>query len=476
MLIWILYAILLIILHTIFLNWKINKLFKGTPGPLVIPILGNFHNLDVFYLDSFDRLSKKYGPVFRLMFGGNPCAVISHPELIREAFVRKYTKYSNRPFTESLKHIYMLKDPAECGIAFSQYGKDYIHKKQIFIQKMLKKSLVQKIEESIDSEIQRASEHIRNNNEFVVKEVTNQIAFNVIALLSMSQRIGDTTETPVKRLQEVGELASVIMGVPMLGDYIPWMQIFETKKRREFYDLLDQRNEIMRGILAQRKKVFDPNHPRDILDEFLLESMDDDAVIMALLEIFFGGTETSYVFLTWAIHALAEYPEIQEKLHNDIMKGSDAYLEAVVHETHRRFTIAPTFIPHVLAEDDTLGNCFLPKGTIVFANWWGVAHSPELWKDPYSFRPERWLEMTESQKSETAKIFFPFSLGPRQCPGMNLAELETRKVLKSLVKEFKFSWGPAAKKMSFKERWEVCVALVSAPKAVGLTCIAEPRV
>lgn len=63
-----------------------------------------------------------------------------------------------------------------------------------------------------------------------MKEVTNQITFNVISMLAMSQRICDTPDNAMQRLKSVGDLVAVIMGVPMLGDYFPWMQIFEIKK------------------------------------------------------------------------------------------------------------------------------------------------------------------------------------------------------------------------------------------------------
>lgn len=45
------------------------------------------------------------------------------------------------------------------------FSKEYAHKKQIFMQKLLKKSLVEKAEESIDQEIEAAIECIKNYNE-----------------------------------------------------------------------------------------------------------------------------------------------------------------------------------------------------------------------------------------------------------------------------------------------------------------------
>lgn len=54
---------------------------------------------------------------------------------------------------------------------------------------------------------------------------------------------------------------------------------------------------------------------------------------------------------------------------------------------------------------------------------WYMGRSPELFKDPMEFKPERWLDTSDAADSvgpngmtpdETLR---PFSLGPRNCMG-----------------------------------------------------------
>lgn len=63
-----------------------------------------------------------------------------------------------------------------------------------------------------------------------------------------------------------------------------YRELIESKlKRREFYGLLEERNQIMRNIVETRKQTFDRDHPKDILDEFLLDNMDDTAVVSTVI-------------------------------------------------------------------------------------------------------------------------------------------------------------------------------------------------
>lgn len=61
----------------------------------------------------------------------------------------------------------------------------------------------------------------------------------------------------------------------------------------------------------------------------------------------------------------------------------------------------------------------------------GFTRSTRYFHDPQNFRPQRWLPEAHPSydmafKNDARDSFFPFSLGPRSCPGMALAWRETR--------------------------------------------------
>jgi cytochrome P450 len=64
-------------------------------------------------------------------------------------------------------------------------------------------------------------------------------------------------------------------------------------------------------------------------------------------------------------------------------------------------------------------------------------HSPSHFKNPDSFVPERWLPEGQAEYGSDHKdVVQPFSYGPRNCLGKNLAYHEMRLVLASVLLSF----------------------------------------
>jgi cytochrome P450 len=58
-------------------------------------------------------------------------------------------------------------------------------------------------------------------------------------------------------------------------------------------------------------------------------------------------------------------------------------------------------------------------------------------KDPDLFKPDRWAPDHPSA-AKMRELFFPFSLGKRNCIGQNLANLELKVVLAAVCRSFRF--------------------------------------
>lgn len=90
---------------------------------------------------------------------------------------------------------------------------------------------------------------------------------------------------------------------------------------------------------------------------------------------------------------------------------------------------------HCKANDRTY---HFPAGTLVSCQIHTLHHNPDVFPDPYAFKPERWLETEDySPSSEMQRDHIPFSLGARQCIARNLAMTElilaTRGIVESGV-------------------------------------------
>jgi len=96
------------------------------------------------------------------------------------------------------------------------------------------------------------------------------------------------------------------------------------------------------------------------------------------------------------------------------------YLTAVIKESLRLAHGVVTPLPRVVGpEDSIVGGYKVPKGSVVAISSAFIHNDPVLFPDPFKFNPERWLQGPESRALE--RWLVPFSTGPRQCLGMNLA-------------------------------------------------------
>ena len=68
-----------------------------------------------------------------------------------------------------------------------------------------------------------------------------------------------------------------------------------------------------------------------------------------------------------------------------------------------------------------LGPYFVPKGTGIHINCWGMQRDPRYWEDAEAFKPERWLEDKAGGDRTGGLAYMPFGVGPRMCIGIKLA-------------------------------------------------------
>lgn len=121
----------------------------------------------------------------------------------------------------------------------------------------------------------------------------------------------------------------------------------------------------------------------------------------------------------------------QEKLVDEPDLPKLNYLQCIINETLRLFPAAPLLVPRESSDDCTIGGFNVPRGTMLLTNGWAIQRDPQVWEDPTSFRPERFV----SGESEAYKLV-PFGLGRRQCPGAGLANRVMGLTLGALIQCF----------------------------------------
>lgn len=93
-------------------------------------------------------------------------------------------------------------------------------------------------------------------------------------------------------------------------------------------------------------------------------------------------------------------------------------------------------------------------------------HDEKNFKDPLTFAPERWLGDNRFEDDNRA-TFQPFSFGPRNCIGKNLAYAEMRLIMAKMIFHFDMELEPTSQ--DWTDRLKVLALWVKPPLMVKLT-------
>lgn len=117
------------------------------------------------------------------------------------------------------------------------------------------------------------------------------------------------------------------------------------------------------------------------------------------------------------------------------------YLQAIVKEVLRMHPPGPLLSWARLAVHDVhVGKVFVPAGTTAMVNMWAITHDSTIWKDPWAFKPERFIEEDVSIMGSDLRLA-PFGSGRRACPGKALGLATVHLWLGRLLHQYR--WIPA---------------------------------
>jgi cytochrome P450 len=144
--------------------------------------------------------------------------------------------------------------------------------------------------------------------------------------------------------------------------------------------------------------------------------------------IYEGGSDTTTMTLEVFILAALTRPEFVQKAQKELdeVVGEERlpnygdrvhlpYLQAVVNEVLRWRPVSAGGIPHAVIQDDEFLGYKIPKGSTVIGNHWAIHHDEEVYTDPETFNPDRWIEHPDLPLD-------PWGFGRRICGGQHIAK------------------------------------------------------
>ncbi|KAI1074917.1 cytochrome P450 [Whalleya microplaca] len=166
------------------------------------------------------------------------------------------------------------------------------------------------------------------------------------------------------------------------------------------------------------------------VDKVLKGEVSQEEMAAHCRTLLIAGGETTATAMTATTHYLLNSPECLEKLKQEIRERFSSldeitiastaklpYLRAVIKEGLRIFPVGAIGFPRI-SPGMTVDGCYVPRGTEFYVSYWAETHDERYFHEPYTFKPERWIDPNCKDVKEAS---LPFSNGPRSCPGKDFA-------------------------------------------------------
>ncbi|XP_031202898.1 cytochrome P450 2K6-like [Mastomys coucha] len=433
---------------------------QSPPGPKPWPVIGNLHILNLKRpYQTMLELSKKYGPIYSIQMGPRKVVVLSGYETVKDALVNHGNQFGERSQVPIFERLFDGK-----GIAFA-HGETWKTMRRFSLTTLRNFGMGKRIiEDIIVAECQNLIQSFESHKgkPFEIKKVLNASVANVIVSVLFGKRFDYQDPQFLRLLTLIGENTKLVGNssivlfnmFPILGFLL-----------RSYKKVLKNRDELfsfIRITFLEHRHNLDKNDPRSLIDAFLVRQQEEnntsadyfneENLLVLVSNLFTAGTETTASTLRWGIILMMRYPEVQKKVHDEIIKvvGSAQpriehrtqmpYTDAVIHEIQRVANILPTSLPHETTTDVVFKNYYIPKGTEVIPLLTSVLRDQTQWETPDAFNPAHFL----SPKGRFVKkeAFMPFSVGRRMCAGEALAKMELFLFFASLMQKFTFQPPP----------------------------------
>ena len=448
------------LLVILWFNRTRNSTSNPPPGPKPLPLLQNILAVDVYKLHiSFAKLAEQYGKIFKVSLLGEEIVVINDIDTLRKAFLEdEYIDvFTGRPNHFTATYLLFNSD-----IGFESYNK-----RTITLRKILQKGFkvfgegVARFEYQMTEELNRFLADIKSTNakDFDICPLLKKSFANWMSALVTGKKAHDDDAEIV---WDLDELLNVLLspGLNAVLARLPFLRHLPGKPGRLFRACQKARDRLLHRFLCLDSTESKTEHGGLLAALIQMQEEENKRAGYEvagdlrglIMDFFFAGVETTMTALTNIFALLLKYPKCREKIVAEIDKvigksrapslddrSQMPYTKAAILEAHRYTAEVPITLPHTCTRDVVFEGYDIKKDSTVFANTWYIHHDEKVWGDPWSFRPERFLDSRGellSPDHNLRKAWVPFSIGRRACPGETLAMSRTFLYLATVLQKF----------------------------------------
>nr|QXO33283.1 cinnamate 4-hydroxylase [Carya cathayensis] len=457
-----------------------GKRFKLPPGPIPVPVFGNWLQVgDDLNHRNLTDLAKKFGDIFLLRMGQRNLVVVSSPELAKEVLHTQGVEFGSR--TRNV--VFDIFTGKGQDMVFTVYGEHWRKMRRIMTVPFFTNKVVQQHRAGWEEEAACVVEDVKNNPEasktgIVIRRRLQLMMYNNMYRIMFHRRFESLDDPLFLKLRTLnGERSRLAQSFEYnYGDFIPILRPFLRGYLKICKEVKDTRLQLFKDYFIDDGKNFGSTKATDneglksamdhILDAQKKGEINEDNVLYIVENINVAAIETTLWSIEWGLAELVNHPEVQKKVQRelDTVLGPGVqvtepdlqklpYLQAVVKEVLRLRMAIPLLVPHMNLNEAKLGGYDIPAESKVLVNAWWLANNPSHWKNPEEFRPGRFLEEESKVEANGNDFrFLPFGVGRRSCPGIILALPILGITLGRLAQNFELCPPPGQSKIDTSEK------------------------
>lgn len=370
-------------------------------------------------------LQKEHGDMFTIhLLGEDPWVMVSDPDLVRDVFTAPSDVLHGGEPKRILEPIVgprsvLLEDEAS-----------HMRQRRLLLPPFHGDRLARyraTMRETVEAELERWPMGVPTPATRHMGAITLNVILRTVFGVTASEHLNPLRDVLRGLLDfTAGDARTVLVA---LGD----PERLEGGKLRGFREVLAHTDDLVFKEIRRRREESDIAQREDVMSLLLRarhedgSSMSDDELRDEMVTLLVAGHETTATSLAWALERLVRSPEALRRTVAESEEGGGEYTDAVLKETLRLRPVFP-MVARSVKKPLELGEYTIPAGVTIMPNIALLHRRPDIYPEPDTFRPERFLE-----KPPGAYAWIPFGGGIRRCIGASFSMLEMHVVLSTLL-------------------------------------------